>query len=38
LQVDGGERRGAGQIMALIESFEHKSLDRNSIHDGIDAT
>jgi len=24
--------------MALIESFEHKSLDRNSIHDGIDAT
>jgi len=24
--------------MALIKSFEHKSLDRNSIHDGIDAT
>jgi len=27
-----------GQIMALIKSFEHKSMDRNSIHDGIDAT
>ena len=37
-EVDGGERRGAGQIMALIKSFEHKSMDRNSIHDGIDAT
>jgi len=24
--------------MALIKSFEHKSIDRNSIHDGIDAT
>jgi len=24
--------------MALIKSFEHKSMDRNSIHDGIDAT
>jgi hypothetical protein len=24
--------------MALIKSFERKSMDRNSIHDGIDAT
>ncbi len=24
--------------MALIKSFEHKSIDRNSIHDGIYAT
>ena len=24
--------------MALIKSFEHKSMDRNSIHDGINAT
>ncbi len=24
--------------MALIKSYEHKSMDRNSIHDGIDAT
>jgi len=24
--------------MALIKSFEHKSMDRNSIHDGIGAT
>ena len=24
--------------MALIKSFEHKSMDRSSIHDGIDAT
>jgi hypothetical protein len=37
-EADGKERRGAGQIMALIKSLEHKSMDRNSIHDGIDAT
>ena len=37
-EADCGERRGAGQAMALIKSFEHKSMDRNSIHDGIDAT
>jgi hypothetical protein len=37
-EVNGGERRGAGQIMALIKSFEHKSMDRNSIHDEIVAT
>jgi hypothetical protein len=37
-EVDGGERRGAGQVMALIKSFEHKAMDRNSIHDGIGAT
>jgi len=24
--------------MALIKSFEHKSMDRNSTHDGIDST
>ena len=24
--------------MALIKSFEHKSMDRNSIHDSIGAT
>jgi hypothetical protein len=23
--------------MALIKSFEHKSMDRNSIHDWVDA-
>jgi hypothetical protein len=28
----------AGQIAAPIKSFEHKSMDRNSILDGIDAT
>jgi hypothetical protein len=36
-----GRRRRAsrgGQIMALIKSFEHKSMDRNSVHDRIDAT
>jgi hypothetical protein len=37
-EVDGGDRGAAGQIMALIKSFEHKSMDRNSIHDAIDAT
>ena len=37
-EADGGKRRGAGPIMALIKSFENKSMDRNSIHDGIDAT
>jgi hypothetical protein len=37
-EVDGGERRGARQIMALIKSFEEKRMDRNSIHDGTDAT
>ncbi len=36
-EVEGGERRGAGAVMALIKSFEHKSMDRNSIHDAIDA-
>jgi hypothetical protein len=29
---------GRGKNMALIKSFEHKSMDRNAIHDGIDAT
>ncbi len=37
-EVDDGDRRGAGQTMALIKSFEHKSRDRYAIHDGIDAT
>jgi hypothetical protein len=37
-EVDGGERRATRQIMALSKSFEHKSMDRNSIHDRIDAT
>jgi hypothetical protein len=25
-------------VMALMTSFEHKSMDRHSIHDGISAT
>ncbi len=37
-EADGGERRELGPAMALIKSLEHKSMDRNSIHDGIGAT
>ena len=37
-EIDGGERRGAGAVMALIKAFEEKRRDRQSIHDAIDAT